>query len=104
MCQAGAEGCDPFRANALYHSPTGGYTPLPAAGAYSERLPPFHQVDVRVDKRWRWKTVEVSAYLDIQNVYNNANPSGLDYNFNFTTRQYEAGLPILPSIGLRGEL
>jgi TonB family protein len=103
VCLPGEEGCDPFRVNALYHSPTGGYTPLPSAGAYSERLPAFHQLDVRVDKRWRFKSFELSAYIDIQNVYNNSSPDGIDYNYNFTTRQYETGLPILPSLGLRGE-
>jgi TonB family protein len=103
VCSPGSEGCDPSKANALFHSPTGGYTPLPSSGAYSERLPPFHQLDLRVDKRWSMGDYELSAYLDVQNVYNNANPEGIDYNFNFTTRQYESGLPILPSIGLRGE-
>ncbi len=103
VCSPGSEGCDPSKANALFHSPTGGYTPLPASGAYSERLPPFHQLDVRVDKRWAMGDYELSAYLDLQNVYNNPNPSGIDYNYNFTTRHYGSGLPILPSIGLRGE-
>jgi hypothetical protein len=68
VCSTGSEGCDPIKANALFHSPTGGYTPLPAS-----------------------------------NVYNNANPEGINYNFNFTTRHYSSGLPILPSIGIRGE-
>jgi hypothetical protein len=103
VCSAGSEGCDPSKANALFHSPTGGYTPLPASGAYSERLPPFHQLDLRVDKRWSMSGYELSAYLDLQNAYNNANPEGIDYNFNFTTRSYGSGLPILPSIGIRGE-
>lgn len=103
VCSATSDGCDPGKANALFHSPTGGYTPLPASGAYSERLPPFHQLDVRVDKRWSMNGYELSAYLDLQNVYNNSNSEGIDYNFNFTTRRYEAGLPILPSIGIRGE-
>jgi hypothetical protein len=103
VCDSGLDGCDPSRANALYHAPTGGYTPLPYGGAYSERLPPFHQLDVRVDKKWSFKRFSISAYLDVQNVYNNANPEGLDYNFNYTTRQYSTGLPILPSAGLRGE-
>ena len=54
-------------------------------------------------KRWKFSSWQLSAYLDIQNVYNHANREGLQYNFNFTTRQYVSGLPILPSIGLRGE-
>lgn len=103
VCDRNSEGCDPYRLNALYHGPTGSYTPLPSAGPYSERLPPFHQLDLRVDKRWTFQSFQVSAYLDVQNVYNNQNAEGLGYNFNFTARSYATGLPILPSIGLRGE-
>lgn len=103
VCTAGSDGCDPKKANALFHSPTGGYTPLPSSGAYSERLPPFHQLDIRIDKRWKMRQFEVSAYLDVQNVYNNLNPQGIDYNFNFTTRGYQTGLPILPSLGIRAD-
>ncbi len=44
------------------------------------------------------------AYLDVQNVYNQSNVEGLTYNFNYTARSYVAGLPILPSIGVRAEL
>lgn len=103
VCDSDSEGCDPSRLNSLYHAPTGSYTPLPASGPYSERLPPFHQLDLRVDKKWVARQYQVSAYLDVQNVYNNGNAEGLSYNFNFTTRRYATGLPILPSIGVRGE-
>jgi hypothetical protein len=36
----------------------------------SERLPAFHQLDLRVDKTWFFKKWTVNLYLDIQNVYN----------------------------------
>lgn len=97
--------CDPNRPNSLFHSPSGGYTPLPTnLGAYSERLPLFHQLDLRVDKRWHFKAFSLSAYLDVQNAYNHRNIEGIDYNFNFTTRRYSTGLPILPSVGIRADL
>lgn len=36
----------------------------------SERLPSFHQLDLRVDKTWYFKKWTFALYLDIQNLYN----------------------------------
>jgi hypothetical protein len=41
--------------------------------------------------------------LDIQNVYNNPAVEGLAYNYNYTRTSYNTGLPIIPSLGMRGE-
>ena len=103
VCDPNQPGCDPNRVGALFHAATGAYTPIPFGSAYSERLPLFHQLDLRVDKAWQFSAWKLSAYLDIQNSYNNQNVEGIAYNFNYTARQYVTGLPILPSIGLRGE-
>jgi len=103
VCNPSLADCNPNRTNALFHAPSGVYTAIPFGAARSERLPMFHQLDVRVDKKWQFKTWQLSTYIDIQNVYNNANTEGIQYNFNFTARQYVSGLPILPSFGLRGE-
>jgi outer membrane receptor protein involved in Fe transport len=103
VCNVELQECDPNRTNALFHGATGAYTPIPFSGPASERLPLFHQLDIRVDKRWKFKDWQLSAYLDVQNVYNSQNAEGLQYSFNYAARQYISGLPILPSIGLRGE-
>ncbi len=71
---------------------------------FSERLPIFNQLDLRVDKHWKFKKWQLSMYLDVQNAYNAINVDGYSYNFNFTARTAVADLPILPSFGLRGEL
>ncbi|AKT41963.1 TonB-dependent receptor domain-containing protein [Chondromyces crocatus] len=103
VCNVQDVTCDPARTNALYHAPSGVYTPIPLTGPGSERLPIFHQLDLRIDKRWKFTNWQLSAYLDVQNVYNNQNTEGIQYNFNYTARQFVSGLPILPSIGMRGE-
>jgi hypothetical protein len=74
-----------------------------SAETFSERLPAFHQLDVRVDKKWSFDTWALTAYLDLQNVYNRANPAAIDYNYNYTQSTTLSGLPILPNIGVRGE-
>ncbi|MEB2312740.1 MAG: TonB-dependent receptor [Sorangiineae bacterium] len=87
---------------ALYAADAGAYTPLQGA-VDSERLPLFHQLDIRVDKRWQFEDWRLSAYLDVQNVYNNAAIEGISYNYNYSQHTYQSGLPILPSVGVRGE-
>lgn len=36
----------------------------------TERLPAFHQLDLRIDKTWFLKKVTLDLYIDIQNLYN----------------------------------
>jgi TonB family protein len=103
VCDPTSPGCDPSRTNALFNAAAGTYVPIPLTGPATERLPLFQQLDVRVDKTWKLKKWTFSMYLDVQNVYNYGNAEAISYNYNFTGRQYVAGLPILPSIGARGE-
>ncbi|MBI5534414.1 MAG: TonB-dependent receptor [Deltaproteobacteria bacterium] len=70
---------------------------------YSRRVPSFHQLDARVDKNWKFESWNLTAYLDVQNVYNRSNVEGVGYNYNFTRPKYQSGLPIIPSLGVRGE-
>src|SRR5690606_20013730 len=87
---------------AIYAAEAGSYVPLEGE-EFSERLPLFHQLDIRLDKGSQFRTSRLSAYLDVQNVYNNAAVEATGYNYDFSQSTYQRGLPILPSIGLRGE-
>jgi TonB family protein len=69
----------------------------------SDRNPPFHQLDLRVDKRWIYRSWILNAYIDIQNLYNRANPEGLQYNFDFSETAVQQGLPLVTIFGLRAE-
>jgi hypothetical protein len=40
----------------------------------SARVGAFHQLDVRIDKRWIYESWILGAYLDIQNAYSRSNP------------------------------
>lgn len=80
----------------------GAYVPLEGA-TYSDRLPLFHQLDMRLDKRWEFQSYRVSAYLDVYNVYNNPGIEGVSYDFNYARQIYQTGVPFLPSVGVRGE-
>jgi hypothetical protein len=82
---------------------TGSYACV-SGPSFSTRLPAFHQLDVRLDKHWYFKDWQLSAYLDVQNAYDRGNAEGLAYNFDYSQKIYQTGLPIIPSLGIRGEL
>lgn len=86
----------------FYDSAAGAYECITGA-AFSKRLPAFHQLDVRVDKKWQFKAWALSAYLDLYNVYMHQSPEDLSHNFNYSRSTYQKGLPLIPSLGLRGE-
>lgn len=68
----------------------------------SARKPTFHQLDVRVDRTWTFRLWELSAYLDVQNVYNAENPEATIYDYRCRGSEAIRGLPILPILGVRG--
>jgi hypothetical protein len=70
----------------------------------SDRNPTFHQLDVRVEKRWNLKPFMLAAYLDVQNAYNASNQEGVRYSYDYSRKESVSGLPIFPNLGLRGEL
>jgi hypothetical protein len=86
----------------LYDTNGNYYYPLPGL-PWSERLPDFFQLDVRIDKRFVFQSWVLAVYLDVQNVTNHKNVEGLFYNFDYTQKQYVYGVPILPQLGIRSE-
>jgi TonB family protein len=86
----------------LYDTNGNYYYPLPGL-PWSQRLPDFFQLDLRVDKRFVFQSWVLSVYLDVQNVTNHQNVEGLFYNFDYTQKQYVYGIPILPALGVRSE-
>jgi hypothetical protein len=63
--------------------------------------PVFHQLDLRLDKRWIRDRATVTAYLDIQNIYNNIYPEVPVYTRDWAQRASLVGLPIFPSLGVQ---
>ena len=69
----------------------------------SVRAPTHHQLDIRIDRWFRWGAARMTQFLDIQNVYMNETAVGYFYGFDYTQRAAFRQLPILPTVGLRGE-
>ncbi len=82
----------------------GTYAPVTSLSRNSKRMPAFHQLDVRVDKTWQFRSWALTAYFDVQNAYNHQNTESIGYNFDYSQTTATHGLPLLPIIGVRGEL
>ena len=71
---------------------------------FSERLPDFHQLDLRFDKTWVFNRWKLGLYLDIQNLYNRSNAEQVIYGGR---QQYQSslisGIPFFPNVGLRAD-
>jgi len=87
----------------LYSSSSTSFLCISGA-AQNERMPPFHQLDIRVDKRWKFPGWTLGAYLDLINAYNRVNPDFISYSYDYSkSRPETASLPIVPSFGVRAE-
>jgi hypothetical protein len=78
---------------------TGQYQPI-FGEQNSIRLPVFYSLDLRVEKRFHWRAVDVVPYLEVLNLTNHANVEEFAYDEQFTSRSNITGLPVLPVVGL----
>jgi len=87
----------------IYDSSDNRYRPI-FGETNSVRYELFHRLDVRIEKLWTFTDWRLAIYLDVQNAYNHQAEEGLIYDGRFETSQSLPGLPILPVLGVRGEL
>jgi len=87
--------------DSTFDADTQGYHPV-RGPAGSIRQPLFSQLDLRVDKVWLFDTWTLGLYLDVQNVLNETNQEGVIYDYRYRTTETVPGIPILPTLGLKG--
>ncbi|MFP4164921.1 MAG: TonB family protein [Chitinispirillaceae bacterium] len=70
----------------------------------SDRLDPFFQLDLRIDKKWVFKKWMFSTYLDLQNIFwfYYKSPEFTTYNYNYKHKSTFA-MPPLVSLGCKME-
>lgn len=66
----------------------------------SERLPPYHRLDLRVSKVFRFNSWELGVFLELLNSYNRKNLLDYNYNADYTEKNPINQLPILPYLGI----
>lgn len=96
------------RPTGLDHTVTVGLTGtvLPAGTeSWADRVPDFHQLDLRVEKQWNHPWGRVVFYFEVLNAYARVNAERVVWDADHAVH-YPAGvyLPIVPNIGVRGEL
>lgn len=84
-----------------FDADTNGYRAISSEPG-SVRGSTFHQLDLRVEKTWTYEKWKLSAYLDIQNVYNAENPEFVVWDYRYEHSASVRGLPFLPTLGVTG--
>ena len=87
---------------AVYDADTGAHEPV-LGEPLSERNAAFHQLDVRVERLFLFDTWRLTAYLDVLNVYNRANTEFVQYSYDYSESGTVPGIPLVPSLGVKGE-
>lgn len=67
------------------------------------RMKSAHSLDVRVDRRWYFSGWTLITYIDIQNIYNQKNTSGIRWDPREMRTDESSSIGILPSIGISAE-
>jgi TonB family protein len=89
---------------AFYDATDDVYQPMFGA-QNSIRLPPFWQVDLRIDRSFRiGEAARLLVYLEGLNVTNRSNGEEYIYNVNYTKRGTITGLPAIAVLGARVDL
>lgn len=70
----------------------------------SKRLPDIHKLDIRLDRNYQYKKWNMDLYVEVLNVYNQANVSGYKYNEDYTDKEDITGLPTIVSFGIKANL
>ena len=68
------------------------------------RLPAFAELDLRVERTWRWRRVNLTANVEVVNATNRTNPEEIVYSGDYTRRAFVAGLPLVALAGFRLEI
>ena len=78
------------------------YVPI-YAETNSDRLPPYHRLDLRVSKTFQFRGWKLGTFLELLNAYNRQNLLDYRYSENYTKREDINQLPIIPYLGITAE-
>lgn len=82
------------------------YTPFDNYGGQSvllyntQTLPDNHSLDIRVERKWTFESMDLIAYVDIQNIYNRKNRTSVRWDYEKMKIKDESSIGLLPSIGI----
>jgi len=68
-----------------------------------QRLPPFYQLDLRIERRTTYDRFTLDFYVELVNATLNAQATSLNYDYNGGIDQ-DGFRIVIPSIGVRAEM
>jgi hypothetical protein len=78
---------------------------LPVLGSpYGVRYPDVTRIDLKVERAFKTKRVDLAAFIDFGNVFRQASVVRYQYNADFSERKPLSEYVPLPSLGIRGEI
>jgi hypothetical protein len=75
---------DLLNVKTIYDVDNDQYKPVYDGPINEDRLKPYHQLDLRIDKYWLFNRFILSTYLDIRNVLQTENVTSIAYNEDYT--------------------
>jgi len=66
----------------------------------SERLPPYHRLDIRVSKTFRFNSWDFGIFVELLNTYNRKNLLDYNYNRDYTEKSEIYQFPFIPYLGI----
>lgn len=87
---------------ATFDADSGSY--VATRGTFGDaRLPLFSQLDARAQYTWTWTYWQLALYLDVENVTNHRNEEIHLYDYRYREQGSISGIPILPTLGVKGK-
>jgi TonB family protein len=80
---------------------TNNYSPI--SSPIGGRLPTFHQLDIRIDRKFVFDNFSLTPYLDLLNIYNATNAETYITDYRSVQQEPLPGLTFIPNLGLQGE-
>ena len=69
----------------------------------SARFPPYHRLDVKFSKAFRFESWEIGFFLELLNIYNRKNLLDFNYSEDYSEKDEIYQFPILPYLGVTTE-
>ena len=66
----------------------------------SDRLPPYHRLDLRVSKTFKFSGWQLGVFLELLNAYNRANLLQYNYSTDYKTKEPVNQFPLIPYLGI----
>ena|GEM_PF-5757980 len=76
---------------------------IPVTGSEKKRNPPYHRLDLRVERKFLFNRWKLSIFTDIANLYFHLNPTVYVYDYDYARRIPVALVPFMMNFGIRGE-